>query len=334
MQKYITEYKHSYETWNEKILLQNSDFRQLAEWGDVRKNAGWHVQRFEFYFNEKIFYVQILFKKIFKLVFFYIPGVCFTENSQADEFSKLLFIEHKKHLFKYVRFDLTNELSKIKNSSSSNIKKVYFQRTGSHKLVYNLLISDEEILKKMKPKWRKSFKRSNILNLEYKIIKKPDPNLIYKLGKELQLQKKFGGSHNDKEIKAIFTKFYENIFYIEARDDQNNVLGFRAAIIEKNRAWDFYAVTTKLGRNLFIGYYLLGNMIFELKKRGFKEIIFLGEDPLIKPDIYKHKKNVGADLIAYPGEYEFSNFNLISIIMNLIISLQHNKFTPLFFRRH
>ena len=332
--KSISEYKDSSITWNEKIIKQNSDFRQIYEWGEVRKKSGWQVNKYIFNYYDQTFYLQELRKRLLGFTFQYFPGLSLPNHVHLAEIKNYLLNETSNSLFKYLRFDLMNEFNNSENLDFKNLNKVKFKRTGSNKLVFDLLKKENEILSNMKIKWRRNFNRSKRQNLSYQKNDNPNPDLIYKLGKQLQIKKKFGGSHNDLEIKKIFTEFKDYIFYIESRDEKNNVLGFRAAIIYGDMAWDFYAVTTNEGRKRNTGYFLLGNLIFELKKNGFKKLCFLGEDPTIKPDIFKFKKDVGAELVAYPGEYEASNANFILSIINFIIYLTYTKFTPRILKRH
>ena len=99
--------------------------------------------------------------------------------------------------------------------------------------------------------------------------------MIYKLSKDLEREKKLGKGHSHDEVKNIFNNLEQQIIYLQANDHNGKILGFRAALYNESRAWDLFAVSTKLGRIYKSGYPLMIETIKEAQKRGIKKYYFI-----------------------------------------------------------
>jgi hypothetical protein len=226
-----------------------------------------------------------------------------------------------------LRIDITKEsdLFNKKLLLENNFSKVKYNRISNTRLTYNISGSLDDKLKKCKPKWRYNFNRSKKNNIKYLKDKIPNSEMIYQLSKNLQLEKKIGKSHNDLEVKLIIEKIDKQMLFLKCIDNNKNILGFRSAIFYGDKAWDFFAVTTNLGRKNKVGYFLLMYLIEELQKIGIKKYLFIGEDPIKKKEVVSFKEGIGCKSEIYLGEYEWSNFKIIKNIFNLILKIYYSK---------
>ena len=158
--------------------------------------------------------------------------------------------------------------------------------------------------------------------------------MIYKLSRDLEKEKKLGKGHSHEEVKNIFSNLEKDIIYLQANDQKGQILGFRAALFKETRAWDFFAVSTKLGRFYKTGYPLMINTIKEAQKKGVKKYYFIGDDPLNMKGVFNFKKGLNGKITEYVGEIEWSNFFVLKYIFNLIIYIFYSDLIPKKFQRH
>lgn len=323
--------------WNHIVKISNGDYRQFYEWGEIKKKFGWDVLRLELKKNlEIISTCQLLVKKKWFCLFIYFPGSINGEQNHLKELIDFIKNFKSKNYLKYLRIDLTvkknDEILQI--LKKNNLNKVLYERSGSTQIECDLNNSVSDILKNCDKRWRKTYNSSIKNAFSIQIISKPDINLIYKLSRDLEKEKKLGKGHSHEEVKNIFANLEKQIIYLEAYDTKGQILGFRAALFFGSRAWDFFAVSTKLGRLYKSGYPLMLDTFREVQKKGVKNYYFMGDDPKNMKGVFNFKKGLNGKITKYVGEIEWSNFFILKYMFNIIIYIVYSNLMPKTFRRH
>ena len=97
------------EIWNSFVEKNSSEFRQLYEWGEYKKNLGWDILRLVCIKNNVIeSTAQILYKKFFIVVFVYIPGGVTGKITNIDDNFKVQIQEILQVSFFFFFFDDSN----------------------------------------------------------------------------------------------------------------------------------------------------------------------------------------------------------------------------------
>lgn len=323
--------------WDLIVKSSNGDYRQYYEWGELKKKFGWKVLRLELKQNLKIVSTcQLLIKQKWFFLFIYFPGSINGDQKYLKELIQFIKNFKKKYIFKYLRIDFTIEENNEINLllKKNNLFKVLYKRSGNTQIECDLNNSLENILKNCDRKWRYNYNRAlkNLINI--KVITNPDINLIYKLSKDLENQKKLGKGHSHEEVKNIFKNLEKNIIYLQANDNKGEILGFRAALYNEKNAWDFFAVSTKLGRAYKVGYPLMIETLREAQNKGIKKYYFVGDDPVNMKGVFSFKKGLNGKITQYVGEIEWSNFFISKCVFNFLIYILYSNFLPKKFQRH
>jgi lipid II:glycine glycyltransferase (peptidoglycan interpeptide bridge formation enzyme) len=327
----------SKDKWDDIIINSNGDYRQFYEWGELKKKFGWEVLRLELKKDSEIKSTcQLLVKKKWFLLFIYFAGSINGEQKYLYELLDFIKNFRNKNYLKYFRIDLTVKKNDEINQllKKNNLYKTLYKRSGNTQIECDLNPSIENILKNCDRKWRYNYNRALKNPINIKVIANPDVNLIYKLSKDLEKEKKLGKGHSHEEVTNIFNNLEKNIIYLQANDKDGKILGFRAALFNKTRAWDFFAVSTKLGRAYKAGYPLMIDTIKEAQKKGIKKYYFVGDDPINMEGVFNFKKGLNGEITEYVGEIEWSNFFILKYLFNLIIYLLYSDILPKKFQRH
>ena len=323
--------------WDKIVIKSNGDYRQFYKWGEIKKKFGWEILRLELKKNFEILSnCQLLIKKNWFVLFIYFPGSINGDQKYLKNLINYLEKFKNKFYLKYLRIDFTiNKSNKIDQLlKNNNLLRVLYKRSGSTQIECDLNQSIESILKNCDRKWRYNHNRALKNPVNIKVIKKPDTNLIYKLSKDLEREKKLGKGHSHDEVKNIFNNLEQQIIYLQANDHNGKILGFRAALYNESRAWDLFAVSTKLGRIHKSGYPLMIETIKEAQKRGIKKYYFIGDDPINLKNVFNFKKGLNGKISEYVGEIEWSNLFILKYFFNFIIYLLYSNLLPKKFQRH
>lgn len=320
------------ECWDKNCSNLNLDYRQYYFWGEFKQRFNWIVERIETDYSKKNIF-QILIKKKWPIVLCYIPGLKIIDNNDLDFIKKTIKNKYKYYLFKYIRIDTTNLINENINIQKHNFFKTLFKKNGNSLITQILEGSFEDKISKCRLNWKKSIKKALKNNINIEHVANPNSKLVYNLTRNLEQVKKLGKAHSHEEVLYLIENLKKNLFYIQAKDNKNNVIGFRAAIITKNTAWDFFSITNKIGRNLNAGHLLTIDIFQKLQDRGIKYYKYLGEDKVKMPNIFLFKIGTNNKNEDYIGEIEWSNFKFIKKIINFYLKLFYSDETIRFIRK-
>jgi len=335
--KYCYESSLSKSEWDEFVIKKKGDYRQFYNWGILKIKYKWQVLRLCINENDELISsCQLIIKTKGPLIFIYLPGSINGQDENLSEVIKFLNLKYKKFFFKYFRADLTNSLENeyLNLKKKININRAIYKRSGNTKLVIPIFKNKNEQIKNTDKNFKKSLKISSKRKIDIVIDKNPDTSMVYRLSRQLEIDKKLGKGHSHEEVRSIFSIFKKNIIFSKAHDEFNNILGFRAAIFQGHKAWDFFAVTTNHGRSLKAGFPLMISLLDEAKKKNIKKYYFIGDDEIKKKNVFKFKNSLGGKKEKYIGEIEWCNFAFIKIIINIILFLNYSSFAPSFFKKH
>jgi hypothetical protein len=322
------------DTWDNMCNHLNLDYRQHFFWGEFKKKFGWNVIRIEMKDsknNKNIF--QLLVKKNWPLILCYAPGIKILGSEDLNFIKQYIKEKYKLYFFKYIRIDCCNSEDNKFFFKGNDFSKVKFKKNGNTLLTQILEGNIEEKIKKCRKSWRKDLKKSLSFNVKNVHIEKPNADLIHKLSLDFEKKKKLGKGHNHTEVLYLIKNLKNKLYYLQAENEKKEVIGFKAAIITKDMAWDFFSLTTDEGRECHVGNSLTMDIFQELQIRGVKYYGYLGESERKKPGIFLFKNGTGTLLKDYIGEIEWSNFKIIRIIINTYLALFYSELTPKIIRK-
>jgi len=323
--------------WDEFIKNNHGDYRQYYDWGTLKEKFCWEIVRLSIYDNKKLVSLfQLLIKTKGPLIFIYLPGSVDGCEKYLKNVLNFIKKKFKKFLFKYFRADLTSVEEPVYHFLKNKIglKKTIYNRTGRTKIIIPIIKNIDDQIKNCDPKWRKSLRFSQRYKINIKTDEKPDVELVYKLSRQLEIDKKIGKGHSHQEVLSVFSIFEKNILFSKATDENGNILGFRAALVHYLNAWDFFAVTTKHGRKYKVGYPLMISILKKAQKKGVKNYNFIGDDPINMKNVFSFKKGLKGKVKNYVGEVEWSNFFILKFFFNFIFFLLYSKYSTNFLKKH
>lgn len=309
------------EEWNES--LASNDFFSLYqsyEWGEVKKNDGWQVVRV-FQKKDKILsQAQLFYKPLpLKFGFFWCPGGITGENIKID-FSDIL--PELGLNFYYFRCSFHNPNLTPFEIKKSGYKECSFKINSNLSMVLNLSLSEDELLANMSSNWRHNLKRGLKKNPLIEIWKNPDPVELYQAYEKFEAMKGLSKQHSLNAIKGALEHFGEKIVILRSLDEKNQLLALRGFVFLGNRALDWFAISTDIGRTSYSSQAIIWKLLLLAKELGIRNYDLSGVDPVNNSGVYNFKKGVGGELISYPGEFENSSFNSFNLLFNSLIRLK------------
>ena len=323
-------FKGSHGEWDDLIVSLDGNYRQLYLWGERQNKLGWTVDRIIATSNNKYYTAQVLSKKVAFLHAYYIPGGVSGDKHGYADILPWIKKKSKRCLF-YVKLDSNYELN-VKGEDYFLKDKWLRPRyaINSAKTLYIKLSDNLDFLMNASRRWRKQLKNA-ALNPNIKTTIKVCSKDIDKASAMMQNYKNIYLRDDPKNVTALIALFGGSMITISAYDEKDNILGFRAALLIKDRAWDFYASTTPTGRKLDVGYILMHELIQVVQKKECCRYIL----PLSKSNHgdTEFKRRIGGDEIALMGEWEHSNSRIFRWAMNLVIYLKLNSSLILFIQK-
>jgi len=312
------------EEWDGYCLKFNGNYRCLYSWGKYQEEQGWKVKRFLYKKGEDNFAVQILFRRKYFFNAIYVPGGILGNQSGFCKHFKSLISEEFKNNINYVRLDSSYEYNEESNKKflDDHWKRPPKKLNSRQMISLNLENRSTELFpgasRDFKKNIKKSYKKNNYYESGFAFSDKE----VEETSEAMQKFKQTYLRDDPKNIIKIINFLKERIIFISSRDEAGKMIGFRCAFVFRGVAWDFYAATTIEGRKKSTGFLLLSELV--------KECVSLGISNYLLPiSISNHgdtafKKGTGGNLEKYMGEYEYSNFFIMSYIVNFIIYLRFN----------
>jgi lipid II:glycine glycyltransferase (peptidoglycan interpeptide bridge formation enzyme) len=302
--------------WN-SLLAEMPFFSiyQSYEWGEIKKNDGWKIIRLVD--QNKKSMAQILYKKLpFNIFFFWCPGGVLGEELEVDFRYLKRELKFSFYYFRVSFHDFKLALDKI---FKSNYTKPTYSLNSNQCMILNLSPSSEELLMAMSSNWRHNLKRFEKKKINVERWDRPNALELYEYYNKFEKMKGLSRQHSLNSIQGVIEKFQERLVILKASNENGELLALRGYLYMGDRALDWYAITTDLGRVFYASNGVCWLTLLDAKARGIKVYDFSGVDPVNNVGVYNFKKGTGAKLVNYPGEYETSSVNLVNFLINLLM---------------
>lgn len=306
--------------WN-KAIIQNSNFSpyQIYNWGDYKKKMGWKVATIKANDNGDIAYFQISYKQKLNIFIGWCVG---SISGSVNLFNKNDLLEFIKTAFdvRYVfiksnftnRLDFEESLTLYSAGWNKSVKKINSDYTINVDLNHTL----EELVKNCSSNWRRNLKRGQQRNKNIVVSTLSDMDID-------QIDALFGRFRNIKdivlpdkqELEYIKEQMGDKIIVASSFID-NDLVGLRAFLYHGTKAIDFWATTDEVGRKHYTSFPLLFKLFEEAKNLEIKEYDMSGIDPLNNLSVYSFKNGIRGLIVEKLGEWEISNSNIISYLIN------------------
>lgn len=310
------------ESWNQEIIKSpNYNPYQVYEWGEYKKQMGWNVASIKANKDGHIAYLQITYKIKFNIFLGWCVG---SISGDVTAFQKDELIEYLQKQFniKYVLIkssftnilDFDESIALYSSGWSRSSKKLLSDYT----IYVDLTKSIEELIEACSNNFRKNIKRGINKNLfvEVKEFSQYSEKEIFDLFNRFQMIKDVP-LPSLEEIKHIKNNLSKNIMIATSSID-SQIVGLRAFLFVGNKALDFWATTDLVGRQNYTSYMLLFELFKKAKKMNIIEYDMSGIDPLNNPNVYNFKNGLRAKTVEKLGEWELSNSQLISFLINKV----------------
>jgi lipid II:glycine glycyltransferase (peptidoglycan interpeptide bridge formation enzyme) len=308
------------EEWNNFLIeLDNYTIYQSYNWGEIKKENGWHVYRAIAYENNKIIsMMQVLYKRFpLKTILAWIPGGIVGSLDDID----LIFIKKELNanfIIARCSFNFESKTTeKLLNQVGWTKAKVKMN-TG-----LSMSLNPQEDLDLIKSKcsknWRhnlnRSFKKDNIITT-WTNVKAEELFSIYS---QFENDKGISQQYSLNNLSSILNHLNNNLILLKAFNSNGELLGLRAFAHLKDKAWDLMAITTQEGRKSYSSHRLFWNILEEAKKIGITSYDFSGIDPEGNKGVYNFKKGTGAAHVEYLGEWDYSSFFPLKLVFNFYL---------------
>ena len=302
------------EIWNKKFYSFNEkSYNQSYEYGNFLKKSNWNCSRLYIEENNKILLIaQIFFRKYFGIYFIWIPGGPF---GNIYEFEKILisFLKKKFHFF-YIKF---NSNDKLQIKKFKYFKKPLILNTSEQKMELEIHKNFNKNLSNFSKNWRHNFNRSKKQNLKFTSNKKINIDEIFDIYKSMTKIKNIKLQFSKVQLQNLIKLCKDSLICLECRNTKNKLLSIRIVGILNNFAFDILSATNTQGRKNYASYLIFGNLLDELSKKNIVKYDLSGVDFKKNIGVYNFKKGTGAKLIKCLGEWEYSNFPLLTFIITI-----------------
>jgi lipid II:glycine glycyltransferase (peptidoglycan interpeptide bridge formation enzyme) len=310
--------------WND--IISKFDFYnmyQTYEWGEHKKQTGWRVVRLVLgHRDNPRFAAQVLVKKLpLRIGFCWIPGGLLGEST-SDEIKAILkevgikfFVLRSS--FNY--YDDKVKLNLISNSWKESIVKINSGLT----FIKQIGGDPANLQEKMSKNWRHNLRRSGKKNIIFEELKDVSADLIRSFYSEMEELKGIKEQFSKEDIQSMLDNLNRNkLKFFVARNEDGEVLAFRAYYSFRNKCWDLFAVTKNKGRKLYASHGLLSYMMEDMINNQITFFDLSGADPINNKGNYNFKKGAGAELYEYLGEWDLANTPFLRLLFNLLLKLK------------
>jgi hypothetical protein len=319
--------------WENYLKEKHSHYRQSFYWGELKRKKNWKVLRAEYksLSGNIETRVQVLYKKILFINFFFIPGGTIGNPCNLNKLFIDFLVKETKSKFFYLRLDDSStkeeNINFFKNSNLWQIPS--YKMHDSICAIYDFNRLDKDFNKNFTRDFRSSVKSSIKKNNIYKVLKNPNSQHLSEISENMFRNKKIKMMNYEdfENLKKYLNKY--SIFFV-CFDKNEKPLAYRTILIIGNNAWDLAAATSFNGRKLFAGFGILLEVLNYLRSQNISRYD-LGAINKKSPGINSFKIGTGAHSTSYVGEYEYSGFKILNFLTNNFIRLTFSKVLQYFF---
>jgi peptidoglycan pentaglycine glycine transferase (the first glycine) len=323
--------KSNAEEWNKNILNKKTyNVFESYEWGEVKNNSGWKVLRLSYYSNNSKNFIQVFYKKIFNLfTLVWVPyGFDDYQNLIDAEVLRNFLKKNISTKFIYTRynFHLPKNNLQYHRLINNNLKKSSYQIMSGQSVTIDLIKTDDEWVKSIRPKHRYYLKKSLKQNTYWTLgTDKFHMNEFFILYKKMHKIKKIKKNLIGYNQIFPFIKFLPNNHFIILGKINNKVVAGAIIIFFGNKSHYYLAATNDYGREKMISYSMIKKIRSILIEKNIKQFDFGGIDITNKKlkGINHFKLGFCETHTNIAGEYENSNLFFLNTFINNLLKLRY-----------
>jgi len=315
------------EAWDQ-LLERFSDYSvyQSYAWGEHRARFNWRPLRLVLRKEDNISaMVQILIRNYpLNLGLVWIPGGPLGDIDFWDASLQRAIMVGAGVRFLYCRINSMRRHSaeeELKLTVRGWRKSAYPLNSGLS-LAYKPMQNEDVRLKQSSSNWRHNFRRSAKRGLSVYLWKNPDPKEMMLAYISMQEYKQLKDQTNLEQIDSIVKAFKERCLLVRCDDENGNLLAFRGALVQGEKAWDIFAATTPVGRNMYASHAAFWELMKQCAVRNINWYDMSGVDPVKNRGVYDFKKGTGAQDLQYLGEWEYAKPSIFGILVSRVIVLK------------
>lgn len=314
----------SAESWDNN-LLQMPDYNmyQTHAWGRHRSNFGWTPLRLMAYDgkNHVTAMFQVMMRRYYgNLVLLWGPGGPVGNIETWDDSLREALLKAVKSRLVYCRISslraYTGEEAFILTSNSWTRCS---QPLNSGLSLCLKLSNEDQYLKGMTKNWRYNLNRAKRQEQTVSLWENPDIDEIRKIYDSMEELKGLKVQHTAEDLLSIFQVCRDNIVAYRCVGNDGNILGLKACFVFGCKAMDLLAANAAQGRQTSASYWLSAAVVTHAMKMGVNHHDLNGVDPVSNKGVFKFKKETGAQLLEYLGEWDWSTSDRLKRAFNWAI---------------
>jgi len=304
---------------------------QSYQWGEARKKMGTDILRIGNFVNKKL-------TEVFTISIHKIPytgyKIGYVPRSKMPSEVFLFFLKElkNKYNFVFIKFEPDEELGvEIPKSLTRSLHPLFPEWTQ----VIDLSKSQEELLKKMKPKTRYNIKVALKNNIKVKEeTNQTGYNFFEKLYFETVKRQTYHG-HQKKFHRIVFSEMKNGIAHLLIAKYKNTPLSAYELFLFKNKLYYPYGGSSRLHKNFMASNLLMWEAIKFGKSKGALEFDMWGSLPpdfsgsLSWSGFSKFKAGYGTRYKKFAGSFDFvlnpvlyKIYSFAYFIRNLLLKLR------------
>jgi lipid II:glycine glycyltransferase (peptidoglycan interpeptide bridge formation enzyme) len=314
----------SAETWDSN-LLQMPDYNifQTHAWGRHRSNFGWTPLRLIAYDegNNATAMLQVMMRRYpGNIVLLWGPGGPVGNIDAWDDSLREALVQVAQSRRVYCRI---SSLRAYRSEDAFILAACSWTRC-SQPLNSGLslcleLSNEEQYLKGMTKNWRYNLNRAKRQEQTVGLWEEPDIEEVRKVYDSMEELKGLEVQHTAKDLLSIFQVCRDNIIAYCCLGESGEVLGLKACAVFGEKAMDLLAANAVEGRKTSASYWLSATVVAHAIKMGVTHYDLNGVDPVANQGVFKFKKEMGAHLLEYLGEWDWSTSNWLKRAFNWAI---------------
>ena len=305
--------------WDNLLVEKNFHYRQLYCWGEYQKTKGNKIIRLILVENNISTPLQIIHRRILNFSFLYIPGGI--PKSYLINFNKL--INFLKLQFKVKTYYLRTDSNYFDDKDrylllEKHLIKSKIKTNNNLSLILNI-DKNNNFEKNFTSKWKQNLKRSFKKDINIFFNKDVNYAEFKTIINDFKKNKKLNLTIEINQFIQIIKSSDKKISIVSAYDNKKKLIGFKSFFHHNFDSWDFFTCTNTIGRNNLAGYTLLYNAINYSKNLNIKRYFLGAYDEAKYPGVSYFKKETGAKIFKYEGEWENSNSKMYSYFINFFL---------------
>lgn len=181
------------------------------------------------------------------------------------------------------------------------------------------LSNEEQYLKGMTKNWRYNLNRARRQEQSVSLWENPDVEEIRKVYDSMEELKGLKVQHTADDLLSIFRVCRNNMVAYRCIGSNGDILGLKACFIFGNKAMDLLAANAAEGRKTSASYWLSAAAVTHAINMGVTHYDLNGVDPVSNHGVFKFKKEMGAQLLEYLGEWDWSTSDWLKRAFNWAI---------------